>query len=80
MAKRRLGIIALLLCFCFCIVCHAQAMSTSDASEFISPNRVCELNLTYSYDGKAFPDMTVNLYRVAEISADFRYTLTYIKL
>lgn len=77
MAQRRMGIMALLLCFCLCLVPgHVQAASTEDAKEPIAPQQTCTLTLCYSYDGTAFADVPVRLYRIAEVSADFQYTLT----
>ena len=68
---------ALLLCFCLCLVPgHVQAASTEDAKEPIAPQQTCTLTLCYSYDGTAFADVPVRLYRIAEVSADFQYTLT----
>jgi hypothetical protein len=34
------------------------------------------LTIFYSCDGTAFPDQTVQLYQIADVSADFQYTLT----
>ena len=77
MAQRRMGIMALLLCFCLCFasIC-AGAASTEDAKEPIAPQQTCTLTLCYGYDGTAFADVSVRLYRIAEVSADFQYTLT----
>lgn len=76
MAKRGMGIIAALLCLCLCLApCAAMAASTADAVEPISPDRVCSLTLRYECDGMVFPDLFVEVYRVAEISGDFQYTL-----
>lgn len=77
MAKRRLGIMALLLCFCLYLMPgYAQAASTTDAKEPISPDRDCSLTIGYRHDTVAFPGQTVKLYQIAEVSADFQYTLT----
>ena len=67
----------LLLCFCLCALpFQALAASTTDAKEPISTDRECTLSIGYSYDGNAFPNQEVSLYKVAEVSADFQYTLT----
>ena len=77
MAKRRMGIIGLLLCFCLCLLpCRAQAVSTTDAVESISTARECTLTISYVYEGKALSGAEVKLYKIADLSADFRYTLT----
>lgn len=77
MAERRLGIIALLLCVCLCVMPYtAWAASTTDAREPISIDRECTLTIFYSHDGTAFPEQTVQLYQIADVSADFQYTLT----
>ena len=75
MAKRRMGIIALLLCFCLMSM-PALAASVSDAKEPILTNAECTLTVSYGYDGQVFPKETVNLYQIADISSDFQYTLT----
>lgn len=77
MVKRRLGLVMLLLCFCLCMVpFHAQAVSTADAKEPISPQKDCSLTISYRYDGTDFVGYDVQLYKIAEVSADFQYTLT----
>lgn len=77
MAKRRIGILAALLCLCICWVsCCALAASTADAKEPISPDTPCALTIRYCCDGAAFADVSVKLYKVAAISADFQYTPT----
>ena len=42
---------------------------------FITSNK-CSLTISYCYGETAFSDVQVKLYRIAEVSADFRYTLT----
>ena len=77
MAKRRLRVITLLLCFCLCALpCHALAVSTTDAKEPITTDKGCSLTIYYGCDGAVFPGQTVRLYQVADVSADFQYTLT----
>ena len=77
MAERRLGIIALLLCACLCVMPYtAWAASTTDAREPVAVDRECTLTIAYSHDGTAFPDQRVQLYHIADVSADFQYTLT----
>ena len=77
MAKRRMGIILALLCFCLCrIPCFVNAASTADAKEPISPERECTLTIAYRCDGRNFENLPVKLYQIARISEDFQYTLT----
>ncbi len=77
MAERRLGDVALLLCLCVCLMAgHARAASTEDAVEPIRTGRDCSLSIVYRWDEIAFSDLSVALYRVADVSADYQYTLT----
>ena len=77
MAKRRLGIMALLFCMCLCWLPRpALAASTTEAKEPISTETKCDLTIYYGYDGVAFPGQRVQLYQIASVSADFQYTLT----
>lgn len=72
-----MGIIAFLFYLCLCLApCCAQAASTLDAAEFISPEKDCSLILSYRDDGAALKDVPVKLYRIADVSADFQYSLT----
>lgn len=75
MAKRRIAIIAFLLCLCL-MPCRARAASTTDAKEPISAQKACSLTIFYGCDGTVFADQNVKLYKVAEISSDYQYTLT----
>ena len=76
MAKRRMGIIAVMLCFCLCLMpCTAFAASTNDAKEAIITDRECSLTVSYRYDGNAFSDQSVKLYMIAEVSTEAQYTL-----
>ena len=77
MAKRRVGLIALMLCVCLFRLPYAvSAASTTDAKEPIDTHQECALTIGYGYDGTPFPGQTVNLYKAADVSADFQYTLT----
>ena len=77
MAGRRLGIIILALCFCCCMALGcAQASSTADAKEAINAQHDCALTIFYGCDGTSLSGLNVKLYRVADVSADFQYTLT----
>ena len=77
MAKRRMGIIAFMLCVClFLMPCQAQAASTTDAKEPISTEQNCSLDISYCSGGIAFSELPVRLYKIADVSADFQYTLT----
>ena len=73
MAKRRIGVIALLFCLCLCwIPGNTRAASTTDTTPPISLSKSCALAITYRYDTEAFADLPVKLYRVADVSADFQ--------
>lgn len=77
MAKRRFGIIVLLLCFCLCAQpCQVLAVSTTDAKEPISISKECRLTISYGYKDIAFSNQSVKLYKIADVSANFQYTLT----
>ena len=77
MAKSRIGIIAFLLCIClYLIPCQVQAASTADAKEPISINENCSLTISYCSSGIAFSELPVKLYKIADVSADYQYTLT----
>ena len=77
MAKRRMGIIAFLICICLWLMpCGAQAASTADAKEMISTETSCALTLSYHYKKTSFSNLSVRLYKIADVSADFQYTLT----
>ncbi|MBQ2391492.1 MAG: hypothetical protein II306_06960, partial [Clostridia bacterium] len=77
MAKRRMAVMIALICLYFWLTpCYAMAASTTDASEPINVNQECMLTLTYTCDGTAFEDVSVKLYKIADVSSDFQYTLT----
>ena len=77
MVTRRLGIIVLLFCFYLnLMLCPVQAASTEAAVELIDVNQRCTLTITYSGNGEAFSKMPVALYHIADVSANFQYTLT----
>lgn len=77
MAKRRVAIIGLLLCLCLCLLpCGVQAASTSDAGELIDPDRDCTLTILYSFAQNGLEHISVELYHVANASAEMQYHLT----
>ena len=77
MINRKIGILFILLCLCFHLISHQVfAASTSDAVEPIIPQKECSLIISYCYGETAISGMEVRLYRIAEVSADFKYTLT----
>ena len=76
MRNRKIRIIILLSC-CVLLMPHpAMAASTSDAVEPILPENDCSLMVSYCCEETAIQDLEVKLYRIAEVSADFQYTLT----
>ena len=78
MNNRKIGIIVFLLCFCFLLMPYqAMAASASDAVESIIPEKECSLTVSYCCAETAFSGVEVKLYRIAEVSADFKYTLTH---
>ena len=77
MINRKIVICVLLLCLCFHLMPYqVLAASTSDAVEPIIPEKECSLTVSYCYGDTAFSGIEVKLYRVAEVSEDFKYSLT----
>lgn len=77
MTNKKFAILLILLCFCFHFLAYpVLAASTSDAVEAILPEQECSLTVSYCYGETAFSGIEVKLYRIAEVSADFKYTLT----
>ena len=77
MAKRRFGAVICLLCFCLCFMSqYVFAASTTEATEPIVTDRECTLTIFYGFDGTAFSGQTVSLYKIADVSENFQYTLT----
>ena len=74
MAKRRVAIIACLICL-WLTPLYTRAASTTQASEPINVGQSCTLTFSYTYGQTAFADVLVQLYRIASVSADFQYTL-----
>ena len=78
MAKRRIAVIVFVLCLCFGLVPgYVHAASTTDAYEPIDKNQDCVLTLSFAHEEMTFEDVSVELFRIADVSSDFRYTLTY---
>ena len=75
MIKRKLEIIILLLCLCL-LPSRVHAAPATDVKAPISPEADCSLTVHYRTDGTAFPGQLVNLYKIADVSADFQYTPT----
>lgn len=77
MTKRRLVWIGMMLCMCFLLLpCAVSAISTADAAEPVSLTTDCSLTAVYSYENTAFSGIGVNVYRIADVSADCRFTYT----
>ena len=77
MAARRMAVIWLLLCICLGLLpCSVYAASTADAAEQISPETECSLTLSYRWDEAGFANISVELYKIADVSADAQYSLT----
>ena len=76
MAKRRFGVLILLLAVCFLVALQpALAATTAEAKAPIDTQTDCTLTVTYRYEDVAFSGQTVKLYQVAQVSEDFQYTL-----
>ena len=76
MAERRMGIIAFMLCvFMFLLMPQVQADSSIEVKEAISTEKNCSLMISYCSGGAAFSELPVRLYKIADVSADFQYTL-----
>lgn len=77
MAERRTWIISFVLSFClFMMPCQVQAASTTDAQEPISTYKDCSLTISYCSDDISFSELPVRLYKIADVSANYQYTLT----
>ena len=77
MAKRRMGLMLCLLCLAISLLPRpVAAVSTAEATAPIDTKKTCTLTLTYGCDGQAVSGMYVSLYRVADVSEDYQYTLT----
>lgn len=77
MSNRKPGIFVLLLCLCFLLLPQSvMAASSADAVEPISPGNECLLTAVYRYGETAISRVEVKLYRIAQVSADYQYTLT----
>ena len=76
MAKRRMGIMAFLLCLCiYLLPSHVNAASTAGAKEPIITDADCSLNVSYRCGGADFSGLSIKLYKIADVSADYQYTL-----
>lgn len=77
MAKRRMAVIFFVLCFCLVFMpFYVQAASTTNASEPINKNQDCVLTLSFAHEGTTFENVSVGLFKIADVTSDFRYTLT----
>ena len=81
MAERRMAIIRCLLCLCLCFCLPTgQGMTASNvwAAESVSPQNPCTITLIYAHDGTAVSGVPVKLYRIADMTAGYRYALTSV--
>lgn len=53
----------------------ANAGTTAQAKTPVDENKECSLSVTYSSHGLVFENLDVKLYKVAEMSSDYKYTL-----
>lgn len=69
--------VSMIMCLSLLLMpCTIHAASTVDAVEPICVSTECSLNMTYSYDKSTFPGITAKIYKIANVSEDFQYTLT----
>ena len=77
MVKRKIGILLCLLCFWLSVIPgYVQAITIEDAVEPIQTEKTCTLTVAYGYDGIPFSGVSVQLYRVANVSAECQFVLT----
>lgn len=76
MAKRRVEIIIFVISLCLCLS-HLVvfAKSTSDSKEPIYPERECSLEFSFCINEIAFSNVSVRLYKIADISSDYKYSV-----
>lgn len=73
---KRIIYFAVIFCIFACLFAvAADAASTADAKLPIDVSRECSLTLKYSRSGASIGDFSVDLYLVADVSADCYYTL-----
>ena len=72
--KNRVSLLILTICLLL-IPYTAYALSTEQAKEPIATDELCTLTLTYASAEVTLPSLAVDIYRVASVSTDFRYTL-----
>ena len=76
MAKRRMGLIIFVLYLCLLLLpCQAQAASTTDAKEPIDTEKNCSLTMSYCSEDIVFSKLPIKLYKIADVSKDYQYTL-----
>lgn len=78
---RKKAITVILLCLTICVgfilmYMPAYGMSTAQATEPISADTPCELNICYAYNDKVFDGESVKIWQAASVSEDYQYTLT----
>lgn len=74
--RRRPWIIIAILCLCLPVASLCvSAASTADATEPIDVEKQCELNICLRSDGEGFDGISVSLYKIAVVSAEYQYSL-----
>lgn len=74
---KRICIVAFVIFLCAGLVpCHTQALTLADAVEPLIPESECSLTISCCYGDRAFSGEKVELYKIADVSAVLRYTLT----
>ena len=75
MIKRKIGFIVFVLCFCFFLMPgYVQATAATGTDDRI-PEDLCTLTVSYSLEDMALSNARIKLYKVAEVSVNFRYEL-----
>lgn len=74
--KKRLIVIITILLSVLIPISNVMALSSVDAKEKIDITKLCSLELLYSSGEMQFDDLNIQLYKVAEVSEDFQYTLS----
>ena len=72
MIKSKIGIIVIVLCFC---LMFGYIQATAATGDDVIPEDLCTLTVSYSLQDVALSNAQVKLYKVAEVSVDFRYDL-----
>ena len=77
MTSKKIRLLFIFLCFCFLLMPYQiMAASSTDAAKPIMSEKDCSLTVSYCYGETTFSGVSVKLYKVADFTADYRYTPT----